>query len=208
MLSEIRAYITLFQIKRHAEELLRKVKMEKIDFMSADDDDAEETYEATIIEFAKQAELSAEEFVLERIFNNINPYEFEELVADLLEAIGYTARVTPKANDGGVDVIATHDRLGCEPPILKVQCKQVRDKTSPKDIQRLLGTLGEGEYGLFISLGGFSSNSMRIERDNPKVRLIDYKQFVDLIFDYYDHLSPFHRNLFPLKKIYVPDIQE
>lgn len=208
MLSEIRAYITLFQIRRHAEELLKRVKLETVNFVPADEDDTEESYESTIIEFAKQAELSAEDFILERIFSNIDPYEFEELVANLLEGMGYTARVTSRANDGGVDVIAHYDRLGCTPPILKVQCKQKRDKTPPKDIQRLLGTLGDGEYGLFISLGGFSNNSIRIERENPKIRLIDHKEFVELIFDYYDHLSPLYRNLFPLKKIYVPDIQE
>ena len=206
-LSEIRAYITLFQIKRHAEELLRKAEIEEVNFASADDDDTEESYEATIIEFAKQAELSAEDFILERIFNN-SPYKFEELVAGLLEGMGYTARVTAKSNDGGIDVIAHRDRLGCTPPILKVQCKRVRDNTPPKDIQSLLGTLGDGEYGLFVSLGGFGNNAMQIERDNPKIRLIDGRQFVDLVFEYYDRLPLFFRSLFPLKKIYVPDIQE
>lgn len=40
----------------------------------------------------------------------------------LLRAMGYRTTVTQKSGDGGVDVIASRDPLGIEPPIIKVQC--------------------------------------------------------------------------------------
>jgi restriction system protein len=42
------------------------------------------------------------DFVIRRITLNLSGYEFEELVAHLLECMGYTARLTAKSGDGGV----------------------------------------------------------------------------------------------------------
>ncbi|GAF05903.1 EcoKMrr [Saccharicrinis fermentans DSM 9555 = JCM 21142] len=50
----------------------------------------------------------------------IDPYKFEELVLDLLQAIGYggnrseAAQVTKKSADGGIDGIINEDRLGLD----------------------------------------------------------------------------------------------
>lgn len=41
------------------------------------------------------------------------PYEFQDLVAALLRAMGYyTPFIAPKGKDGGVDIIAYRDPLG------------------------------------------------------------------------------------------------
>ena len=45
-----------------------------------------------------------------------NPYEFQDLVAALLRAMGYyTPFIAPKGKDGGVDIIAYRDR-SARPP--------------------------------------------------------------------------------------------
>ena len=56
---------------------------------------------------------------------SINPYDFQELVADLLRGMGYfVSWVSPVGKDGGVDIIAHPDPLGTQPPRLKVQVKR------------------------------------------------------------------------------------
>lgn len=52
----------------------------------------------------------------------------EQLVAAILRAMGYKARVTPKGPDRGVDVIASPDGLGLEEPRIKAEVKH-RPKT-------------------------------------------------------------------------------
>ena len=49
--------------------------------------------------------------------------DMERLVAGMLKAMGYCARVTPKGPDGGRDVIASPDALGLESPRIVAEVK-------------------------------------------------------------------------------------
>ena len=121
-------------------------------------------------------------------------------------AWGYKARGHPKIRAmGGVDVVAHMDPLGFQPPIVKVQCKITTGKTQRPEVDQLLGTLGDGEYGLFINLGSFARGAIELERNRAKLRLLGGDQVVDLIFEHYAKLSPQYRSLLPLKQIFVPD---
>ncbi|EPX83926.1 hypothetical protein Salmuc_01701 [Salipiger mucosus DSM 16094] len=80
------------------------------------------------------------------------------------------------------------------------------DKIGGPDVNQLLGTLGEGEYGLFVCLGAFSLAATDLERNRPKLRLVDGEGFVEMLLANYPKLSPRYRSLIPLKNIYVPDI--
>lgn len=70
----------------------------------------------------------------------------------------------------------------------------------------LLGTLGEGEYALFVNPGSYSRPARVLERNRSKLRLIDGDQFVELILENYEKMSARYRTLLPLKSIYVPDL--
>ena len=48
---------------------------------------------------------------------------------------------------------------------------------------------------------------MQLERNRPKLRLIDGEQFVELLLENYGRLSPRYRSMIPLKQIYIPDLQ-
>lgn len=209
-LNEIGAFITLFLVKKHAHEFLAKIGLaetmqanapidEAVDEASTDDDTA-------TVAVSQQAEVTTSDFVIRRIMAMMNGYEFEEFVAHLLECMGYTARVTQRSGDGGVDVIAHTDALGFQPPIIKVQCKRRTGQTPRTDVDQLLGTLGEGEYGLYINLGSYSRSSVELERNRAKLRLIDGEQFVEMVLQHYPKMSPRFRGLIPLKQIYVPDL--
>jgi len=122
--------------------------------------------------------------------------------------MGYSARVSEKSGDGGVDVIAHTDELGFQPPIIKVQCKRKTGSTGEPEANQLLGTLGEGEFGLFVNLGSYSRPARLLERNRSKLRLIDGDEFVELILEHYSKMSAKYRTLIPLKRIYVPDLMD
>ncbi|MEE9296304.1 MAG: restriction endonuclease [Phycisphaerae bacterium] len=129
---------------------------------------------------------------------------FEHVVAAVLEAIGYTATVTSASSDHGVDIIAHPDPLGLEQPFVKVQAKSGMGSVGEPEVSQLIGSLYEGEKGIFVSLGGFSSAAKAKARNSAKVSLIDAKQFVSLFLDHYEQLSPTWRATYPLSRVYVP----
>ena len=71
------------------------------------------------------------------------------------------------------DGAAHRDELGFEPPIIKVQVKQVLDQIGRPAVQQLHGAIETGEHGLFVTLGGFSNDARVFERRKPNLRLVD-----------------------------------
>ena len=134
----------------------------------------------------------------------LTPEQFEQFVAELLRSMGYYARVTSFSGDGGVDIIAHRDELGFEPPIIKVQCKQVLTTIGGPLVQQLLGAIQSGEHALFVTLGDYSSDAIRIERGKSNLRLIGGTDLVQLIFNNYERFEPRFKSLLPLKRSYTP----
>ena len=129
---------------------------------------------------------------------------FEEVVAATLESMGYTARVTPASGDHGVDVIAHPDPLGLKQPYVKVQVKSGTSRIGEPDVNQLKGSLNTGEHGILVSLGGFTSGALAIERASPNLILIDAQRFVQLFSDHYEDLDPAWRSRYPLRQVLVP----
>ena len=212
-LNEIGSFLTMFRVKRHALEFLSKVdpgvKAPSPSALADQDtpEDATDDDTATVAA-SVQAEANTSDFVIKRLMTQLTGHQFEDFMAHLLECMGYTARVTSKSGDGGVDVIAHMDPLGFQPPIVKVQCKRTTGQTPRPDVDQLLGTLGDGEYGLFVNLGSFARGAIELERNRAKLRLINGEQFVELIFEHYAQLAPRYRAILPLKQIFVPDLQQ
>lgn len=73
------------------------------------------------------------------------------------------------------------------------------------EVSQLLGTLGEGEYALFVTLGSYTRQARMRERNTARLRLIDGEDFVALVLQHYAKMSPRYRALIPLKQIFVPD---
>ena len=204
-LYELGAFISLFRIKNHVNDFLEKIDQSGTT-KKLEDTDAEETDDETVTEaISERASEVTDDYILRRIHDRLDGYEFEHFVAHILEKLGYTCRVTKKSGDGTVDIVAGKDALGLEPPILKVQCKNTTRTIGDPEINQLLGTLGAGELALYVSLGSYSSVAQQQERIKPSLRLIDGKQLVGLIVENYEQLAPRYRTLIPLRKIYVPD---
>lgn len=197
-LYEIGAAVTLFQITNNAEEFLAALSGSPLPAPEVDSESA--------IEIAAQTEESAEDFVIKTLKNGLSAEQFEQFVAELLRAMGYHARLTRFTGDGGVDIIAHKDELGFEPPIIKVQCKQVLSTIGGPTVQQLLGAIQQGEHALFVTLGDYSSDAIRIERGKSNLRLIGGKDLVQLIFNNYERFEARYKSLLPLKRSYTPSV--
>lgn len=132
------------------------------------------------------------------------PYEFQEMVAALLRAMGYhTPFIAPKGKDGGVDIIAYVDPLGAQMPRIKVQVKHKPNTVigSP-DIRQILGALREGDIALFVTSGSFSPDAKNTATNSPKfIRLIDGDVFIEMWQEYYEKMTDEDKNLLPLRRI-------
>lgn len=205
-LYEIGSFLTLFKVKTHAAEFLAKVdptvsaEEEDEQDLTPDDDSVSSTV-------TRQAEETAQDFVIKRIHTQLSGHDFEHFIGHLLECMGYTVRVTQKSGDGGVDVIAHNDKLGFEPPVIKVQCKRTTNQINETQVRELLGTLVEGEYGLFVTLGAYDRKARLSERNLSRLRLIDGDELFELVVRHYSQLSPRYRTMIPLRQIYVPDLR-
>ncbi|EQD52344.1 Mrr restriction endonuclease [mine drainage metagenome] len=92
-----------------------------------------------------------------QFLNSMPPYLFQQLVGDLLSAMGYhVAWVAPPGKDGGTDLLAYNDPLGTRPPRIKVQVKR-NAESARIDVQGLrsfMAVLGDEDIGIFVALSG------------------------------------------------------
>jgi restriction system protein len=157
--------------------------------------------EANIDQLEEKALKEFEDFLKTK-----NPYELQDMVAGLLEAMGYfVSFVSPKGKDGGLDIVVYADPLGAKEPRIKVQVKHKPDSGVPvSDIRALLGLLNKsGDVGLFVTSGRFSSEAKRFARDSHKhVDLIDSQRFLSLWQEYYTKMNDETKNMMPLRAIY------
>ncbi len=189
------------QILRNANAAYRKWRQEKD--LDADDAVEEETPEKETIVNIERLEEQANDGIRKYIKAK-NPYEFQDMVAALLRAMGYyTPFIAPKGRDGGVDVIAYIDALGAKTPRIKVQVKHRPDDCIPaKDIRSLLGILRDGDIALFVTSGTYSQQA-RTEALTSKtyIKLIDGDEFIQMWQDNYSKMTDDDKNMLPLKHI-------
>lgn len=102
-------------------------------------------------------------------------------------------------------MIAHTDQLGFQSPIIKVQCKRQTGQIGEPEVSQLLGTLGKGEYALFVTLSSYSRQARVHERNNPRLRLVDGDDLVQTNLTHYERLAPRYRVILSLKQIYVAD---
>lgn len=129
--------------------------------------------------------------------------DFEEVVAAVFRAIGYTASTQAGTHDLGVDVIAHPDPLGVHPPLLKIQCKSGTGSVGAPAVKQLRGLLNGPEKGVMVSLGGFTNDAKHVQQNDADLVLIDSERFVELFLEHYEKLEPQWRHRFPLTRVYV-----
>ncbi len=142
---------------------------------------------------------------VEKFLNQMNPYDFQELVAGLLRAMGYhVAWVAPPGKDGGVDILAFSDPLGTRPPRIKVQVKRQQSTVAVDGLRSFMAVLGSEDVGLFVNTGGFTKDAQDEARSQAtrKVTLVGVERLYDLWIEYYEKLDDVTRRRMPLRPVY------
>jgi len=135
-----------------------------------------------------RASLAAD--LLERILT-VAPAFFEQLVVDVLVAMGYGGSAADagqsigKSGDDGIDGIIKEDRLGLD--VIYVQAKRWQGTVGRPQIQAFAGSL-EGHRarkGVFITTSSFTQEAKEyVTRIEKKIVLIDGKSLAQLMIDY------------------------
>lgn len=165
---------------------------------------------------AKAASITLEEaeeqawYEVDQYLRAINPYEYQEIVASLLRAMGYhVSWIAPPGKDGGIDILAASDPLGTRPPRIKVQVKRQSQTVNVDGLRAFMALLGEGDVGIFVSVGGFTKDAKDEARaqERRKVTLLNNEELFDLWVEYYDKLKDQDRRRLPLQPIHFLDLE-
>lgn len=103
----------------------------------------------------------------------LNPFEFENLVSNLFEQIGFQAKQTRSSKDGGVDAIAFDPR-----PILGgkvvIQAKRYKNVVGVSAVRDLYGTMiNEGaNKGILVATSHYGPDAYEFAKGKP-IELID-----------------------------------
>lgn len=128
--------------------------------------------------------------VLDRVREQ-TPDFFEQVVLDVLQAIGYggsredAAQRLGRSGDGGVDGVIREDKLGLD--LIYVQAKRWANTVGRPDIQQFVGALNgqRASKGVFITTSAFSREALEYaDAVNPRVVLVDGKQLAELMIDH------------------------
>lgn len=195
-LYEIGSAMSLFQIKNYADEY--RVALE------GKASTAPVTKDDTVAPVAESIEQNTRDFILKQLAQELKGHPFANFVAHLLETMGYRTRVSPEGTDGGIDIIAHKDELGLEPPIIKVQVKSAEGSVGDPIVSALYGKVGSNEFGLFVTLGTYTTQAKNFARNNSNLRLIDGEELVKLVLSRYEQFDSGYKVLIPLKRVYVP----
>lgn len=104
---------------------------------------------------------------------DLNPYEFEALVANLFGKMGLESKLTRSSRDGGVDCIAYDPR-----PILGgkvvIQAKRYKHTVGVSAVRDLYGTMmNEGaNKGILVTTSGYGPDAFDFAKDKP-IELIE-----------------------------------
>lgn len=120
-----------------------------------------------------------------------SPAFFEELVVELLVAMGYggslrdAGKAVGRTGDDGIDGIIKEDRLGLD--AVYIQAKRWTTSVGRPEVQNFAGSL-EGHRarkGVFITTSQFSKDAREyVTRIEKKIVLIDGEQLAQLMMDF------------------------
>jgi restriction system protein len=128
--------------------------------------------------------------LLEKLKNS-SPAFFEQVVVDLLVAMGYggsrpgVAQAIGKSGDGGIDGVIKEDKLGLD--VVYIQAKRWQGTVGRPEIQKFAGSLMgmKATKGVFITTGSFSKDAELFARSiNQRIVLIDGEELAGYLIDH------------------------
>jgi restriction system protein len=149
------------------------------------------------------------EFAAEKIKDRIAKLswsEMQQLVAALLQAMGYKTTVSPAGTDRGKDILASPDGFGFQAPRIAVEVKhRPGTRIGAPEIRSFVGGRRAHECGLYVSTGGFTQEAYyEAERSTIPLTLLDFEKLVAAVLTNYPAFDERTRQLLPLQQIYWP----
>ncbi len=139
----------------------------------------------------EQAEDQARDDI-ERYLETMPPYDFQNLVGDLLRTMGYFVEwIAPPGPDGGVDIIAHTDPLGAQGPRIKVQVKRQQKSVDLPGLKSFMANIGQHDAGIFVCTGGFTKDAAEFARgqETKRIMLVNTDKLVKLWIEFTPKLS-------------------
>lgn len=121
----------------------------------------------------------------------VEPGRFEEIVIDVLQAMGYgggregAARAIGRVGDGGIDGILEEDRLGLD--TVYVQAKRWQGNVGRPDVQAFAGALQgqRASKGVMITTSDFTHDAKEYAKAlTTRIVLIDGQRLAEMMIDH------------------------
>ncbi len=177
----------IYQITQVGLDYLEQVGVETVALqlplaVSTPPDELHQLYELA----SRQRQVAREQ--LKAILREMDPYQFENLVRQLLEEMGYEdVEVTAPSNDKGVDVVGNIE-VGITAVREVVQVKRHRSNIQRPVLDALRGSLHRfgAVRGTIINTSGFSpgTRNAAFERGAAPITLIDGEKLIDLLIEH------------------------
>jgi len=141
-----------------------------------------ESIDSTIEEIVEDVKAQ----ILKRL-KNVEPSIFENIVAQLLEKLGYgsiadgTITITGRSHDGGIDGICSLDKLGLGKAIF--QAKRWDANVGIDPVSRLIGTVhsNRANSGILITTADFTADAKKEAGRAGNIKLIDGQELASLM---------------------------
>ncbi|WP_300709630.1 restriction endonuclease [uncultured Desulfovibrio sp.] len=188
------------QWRKHHKMLQDNALMPGAEDMEEAEDESEKSINVSYEEAKEQAQEKIDAFL-----HDMDAYDFQRLVADLLKAVGYHVTwIAPPGKDGGVDILAYTDPLGTQGPRIKVQVKQQQKAVTEPDLKSFMANIGQHDSGIFFCTGGFTKDAETYARsqESKRIMLVDSIKLVQLWTDNIPRLSDQAWQRLPLTPIF------
>lgn len=120
--------------------------------------------------------------VSQEFFLNLLPKEFEYIVAELYEKMGYETKLTNTSHDGGIDIYAEKKKTGKKEKLL-IQCKRYRKNIVVDEARKLLGVVADKKAtkGTLVTCSDFTRPAIKFSNSNPQIELINMRELTRLL---------------------------
>jgi hypothetical protein len=171
---------------KQAKDLIASIFNESRRIRDIDYEEREVVEYGTPKEVSATADYEAEEIRYHLL--KINPYRFESLVRDVVEASGFiNVTVTPPSQDGGIDVNAyvSGSNYFFSNTHVQFQVKRWRHSVGSAEINNFRGALHTTAKGVFVTTSHFTKAAIQESGHSVKqsISLIDGFRFSRLIKD-------------------------
>jgi hypothetical protein len=122
---------------------------------------------------------------IEAYLDEMGPYEFEQLVAEVWEELGYRTEVTSGSQDRGVDVIAEQDNPVKQKMLIQAKAYSDANRIGSDEVRRyatLYQQEDDADRVVLVTTSGFTTQAKKLAQDLD-VAAIDGEDLIGIIHD-------------------------